>query len=90
MLLVARRARENHPWPRSMLSRPWNAESPRQSTPSMRAANTLIERSTSLGMDLEPHLDSGRLVIEALNAAELSPGHFAHRVRERVEQTRPE
>jgi circadian clock protein KaiC len=26
------------------------------------------------------------LVIEGVNAAELSPGHFAHRVRERVEQ----
>ncbi len=47
--------------------------------------NTLIERSTGLGMHLQPHLDSGRLIIEGVNAAELSPGHFAHRVRERVE-----
>jgi circadian clock protein KaiC len=39
-----------------------------------------------LGMRLGPHLESGRLVIEAVNAAELSPGHFAHRVRERVER----
>jgi circadian clock protein KaiC len=46
---------------------------------------TLIERSLGLGMKLEPHLHAGRLVIEAVNAAELSPGHFAHRVRERVE-----
>ncbi len=48
--------------------------------------NTLIERSTSLGMRLQPYLESGRLLIEGVNAAELSPGHFAHRVRERVEQ----
>jgi circadian clock protein KaiC len=48
--------------------------------------NTLIERSAGLGMRLHPHLESGRLVIEAVNAAELSPGHFAHRVRQRVEQ----
>lgn len=46
---------------------------------------TLIERSVSLGMQLEPHLASGRLIIEGVNAAELSPGQFAHRVRERVE-----
>lgn len=46
---------------------------------------TLIERSVSLGMQLEPHLASGRLIIKGVNAAELSPGQFAHRVRERVE-----
>jgi circadian clock protein KaiC len=48
--------------------------------------STLLERSNGLGMRLGPHLESGRLVIEAVNAAELSPGHFAHRVRERVER----
>jgi circadian clock protein KaiC len=47
---------------------------------------TLIERSKGLGMHLEPHLASGRLIIEGVNAAELSPGHFAYRVRERVER----
>ena len=47
--------------------------------------NTLIERSAGLNMHLRPHLESERLIIEAVNAAELSPGHFAHRVRERVE-----
>jgi circadian clock protein KaiC len=46
--------------------------------------STLIERSNGLGMRLQPHLASGRLVIEGVNAAELSPGHFAHRVRQRV------
>jgi circadian clock protein KaiC len=46
---------------------------------------TLIERCKGLGMQLEPHLENGRLIIESVNAAELSPGHFAHRVRERVE-----
>src|SRR6202044_2336183 len=48
--------------------------------------NTLIERSNGLGMRLQPHLESGRLVIEGVNAAELSPGHFAYRVRQRVEE----
>jgi len=48
--------------------------------------NTLIERSNGLGMRLQPHLDSGRLILEGVNAAELSPGHFAYRVRKRVEE----
>lgn len=47
--------------------------------------STLIERSQGLGMRLKDHLASGRLLIESVNAAELSPGQFAHRVRERVE-----
>jgi circadian clock protein KaiC len=49
--------------------------------------NTLIERSNGLGLRLQPHLQSGHLVIEGVNAAELSPGHFAHRVRDRVKQS---
>lgn len=46
--------------------------------------STLIERSEGLGMHLTEYLYSGRLTIESVNAAELSPGHFAHRVRTRV------
>jgi circadian clock protein KaiC len=49
------------------------------------ARSTLLERSRGLGMRLEPFLASGKLTIEQVNAAELSPGHFAHRVRQRVE-----
>ncbi len=48
--------------------------------------NTLLERSKGLGMNLYEHLDSGRLTIQQVNAAELSPGHFAYRVRQRVEE----
>jgi circadian clock protein KaiC len=47
---------------------------------------TLLERSSGLGMDLDPYLASGQLIIEAVNAAEASPGQFAHRVRDRVEK----
>ena len=46
---------------------------------------TLLERSEGLGMHLRPFLKTGQLTIEQVNAAELSPGNFAHRVRERVE-----
>jgi circadian clock protein KaiC len=39
----------------------------------------------AMGIDLEALRDSGCLHIEQLDAAELSPGEFAHRVRERVD-----
>jgi circadian clock protein KaiC len=39
-------------------------------------------------MDLESYMQSGQLTIEQVNAAELSPGHFAHAVRQRVEGSR--
>jgi circadian clock protein KaiC len=47
--------------------------------------STLLQRSEGLGMRLQPFLENGQLTIEQVNAAELSPGNFAHRVRERVE-----
>jgi circadian clock protein KaiC len=47
--------------------------------------STLLERSEGLGMQLHPYLQNGRLTVDQVNAAELSPGSFAHRVRERVE-----
>jgi circadian clock protein KaiC len=46
---------------------------------------TLFQRSDGLGMQLRPFLENRQLTIEQVNAAELSPGNFAHRVRERVE-----
>jgi circadian clock protein KaiC len=45
----------------------------------------LFTRMKTMGIDLEAMRDSGRLHIEQLDAAELSPGEFAHRVRERVD-----
>jgi circadian clock protein KaiC len=47
---------------------------------------TLISRSASLGMDLEPHLRAGRLALIQIDPAELSPGEFSNRVRKAVEQ----
>src|ERR1700712_2122029 len=48
----------------------------------------LFARMKGLGIDLEAMQRSGDLVIEQVDAAELSPGEFAHRVRERVDQDR--
>jgi circadian clock protein KaiC len=45
---------------------------------------TLLQRSEGLGMPLRPFLENGQLTLEQVNAAELSPGNFANRVRERV------
>ena len=46
----------------------------------------LFSRMKGLGIDLEEMQDSGNLVIEQVDAAELSPGEFAHRVRRRVDE----
>jgi len=47
----------------------------------------LFQRARSLGFDLEALRDAGLLHIEQVDAAELSPGEFTHRVRDRVALT---
>lgn len=44
----------------------------------------LFNRMKRIGIDLEAMRDDGSLYIEQLDAAELSPGEFAQRVREQV------
>ena len=46
---------------------------------------TLLTRMAGLGMDLHKHLDNGRLTIQQVDPAELSPGEFTHAVRHAVE-----
>ncbi len=48
----------------------------------------LFARMKGLGIDLEAMLRGGNLFIEQVDAAELSPGEFAHRVRKRVDEDR--
>jgi circadian clock protein KaiC len=45
----------------------------------------LFDRAKGLGLDLRSMVDGGKLVIEQVDAAELAPGEFAHRVRCAVE-----
>ena len=45
----------------------------------------LFERSKGLGIDLQAMVDTGRLAIEQIDAAELTPGEFSQRVRVCVE-----
>ncbi len=44
----------------------------------------LFDRTRAMGYDLEELRDSGVLHIEQIDAAEMSPGEFAHTVRNRV------
>jgi len=46
---------------------------------------TLLSRSAALGMDLVPHIEAGRLTVQQIDPAELSPGEFAGAVRHAVE-----
>lgn len=46
----------------------------------------LIERMRTIGIDLRALQESGNLVIEQVDAAELSPGEFSHRVRRAVDE----
>ena len=46
---------------------------------------TLLKRARGLGMPLDQHIAAGRIRIEAINPAELSPGEFVALVRRDVE-----
>jgi circadian clock protein KaiC len=46
----------------------------------------LFDRMKGLGIDLEEMQRTGCLFVEQVDAAELSPGEFAHRVRNRVDE----
>jgi circadian clock protein KaiC len=48
----------------------------------------LFDRTRSMGFDLEALRDQGRLLIEQVDAAEMSPGEFTARVRDRVDHAR--
>lgn len=47
-------------------------------------AETVVRRAEAMELPLAPYLDSGHIRIQAINVVELSPGHFAHLVREDV------
>ena len=49
--------------------------------------NTLFTRCSGLGIDVERHVNSGAIDIVQVDPAELSPGEFAHMIREAVERS---
>ncbi len=46
----------------------------------------LFERMRKIGIDLKALQDTGNLLVEQVDAAELSPGEFSHRVRRCVDE----
>lgn len=46
----------------------------------------LLTRAKGLGIDLQAMCDAGNLFIAQMDAAELAPGEFAHRVRHQVDR----
>jgi circadian clock protein KaiC len=47
---------------------------------------TLLTRAAGLGIDLPKHVDAGRVTIQQVDPAELSPGEFTHAIRRAVEE----
>jgi circadian clock protein KaiC len=47
---------------------------------------TLLRRAAGLTIDLRKHYESGRVTIQQIDPAELSPGEFAHRLRRAAEE----
>lgn len=48
--------------------------------------HSLMTRCRGLGIPLEDHLENGRIRIESMDPANLSPGEFIHRIRREVEE----
>jgi circadian clock protein KaiC len=49
-------------------------------------ADTSLIRAEGLGMALRSHVDAGRITLEEVDPAQLSPGEFSERVRHAVER----
>jgi circadian clock protein KaiC len=47
---------------------------------------SLLSRCDGLGIPLARHIDTGRVHLQQVDPAELSPGEFIHRIRDGVEQ----
>lgn len=47
--------------------------------------DSLLTRTAALGVDLRPHMEAGRVTVQQVDPAELSPGEFAHVIRRAVE-----
>ncbi|GMV28978.1 MAG: hypothetical protein AMXMBFR59_11030 [Rhodanobacteraceae bacterium] len=47
---------------------------------------TLLARAKSMGMDLDGHARAGRLILQQVDPAQMSPGELVSRIRDAVEQ----
>jgi circadian clock protein KaiC len=46
---------------------------------------TLVDRASAMGMDVLPHIESGRMKVDEIDPAEISPGELMSRIRQAVE-----
>jgi circadian clock protein KaiC len=46
--------------------------------------NTLLSRTTAMGIDLRKHIKTGRVTVQQIDPGELSPGEFIHAIRRSV------
>ncbi len=49
------------------------------------SVKTFMTRGIGMGLDLQSHVSAGRLVIQQIDPAEMSPGEFIHRLRHEVD-----
>jgi circadian clock protein KaiC len=49
-------------------------------------AGTLLTRLAKLDLDLQPHMDTGRITLHQVDPVQLSPGEFGHMIRRDVER----
>ena len=47
---------------------------------------TLLTRTAALGVDLQTQVEAGRVIVQQVDPAEMSPGEFTHAVRRQVEE----
>ncbi len=50
------------------------------------SAHTLLTRTQGLGIDLRRHVEGGRISIQQVDPAEMSPGEFVHAIRRSVDE----
>jgi circadian clock protein KaiC len=48
--------------------------------------HTLYQRTRDLGLDLQPHVESGRLTVQQVDPAEIAPGELSNKIVECVEK----
>ncbi|MBV8520192.1 MAG: AAA family ATPase [Acidobacteria bacterium] len=47
---------------------------------------TMLARAHGIGMQMQPHIESGRITVQQIDPAEVPPGEFVYLVREAVEE----
>jgi circadian clock protein KaiC len=52
------------------------------------SVSTLLTRTAGLGITLWKHMEAGRVTVQQVDPAELSPGEFAHSIRRAIEKHR--